>query len=163
SLLDYETQASHSVTVRVTEGSLTYDRTYTIALSNLTLEADASAPASASTLEDTARTFSSAGGNAVTVSDGTASDTRMQVSLSVSQVVLTLSQTTGLTVVSGSNASSAMVLDGTESALNAALNGMTYTPTANYAGSDTLLVTTSASADLAARYTFDAGTVTDTA
>lgn len=162
-LLDHETQPTHSITVRVTEGTLSHDRVYTIVLGNLALEVDASGPASASTAEDTARVFSAAGGNAVTVSDGTAGDTRLQVSLSVSHGTLTLFQTTGLTIVSGANGSSAMVLDGLESALNAALDGLTYAPASHYFGSDTLNVTTSLSADLAALYTFDGGTLEDTA
>lgn len=162
--LNYGAGVPHTLTVRVTEGSLTYDRTYTVVLTDEVVEVSASTPGAQSVAEDATLTFSSGGGNAISVSDGSgASNTRLQVSLSVSQGTLSLSQTTGLTIVSGANGSAEMVVDGTESALNAALAGMTYTPTAQYAGSDTLQVTTSLSAELAARYTFDTGSVADSA
>ncbi|MFO1321692.1 MAG: DUF4347 domain-containing protein [Burkholderiales bacterium] len=163
SLLDDETAATHTLNVRVTEGTQTYDKAYTVTLVNQSEEIANTVPGAQATNEDTAKTFSSAGGNAITVSDGTATNARLQVSLSVSNGTLTLSQTTGLTLVSGSNGSAAMVIDGTESAIDAALDGMSYLPTADYAGSDTIQVATSLAADLQAWYTFDAGTAADSA
>ena len=111
--------------------------------------------------EDGTLVFSAANGNAVTVSDGSAADGRVQVTLSVTGGTLTLAQTAGLTIVSGANASATMVIDGLESAVNAALNGLSYAPSANYHGGANLQVTTALAADLSGHYTFDTGTAAD--
>ena len=79
----------------------------------------------------------------------------MQVTLSANDGVLTLSQTTGLTFVNGSNGTSTFTFNGTESDINAALEGMTFTPNADFNGSVTLNVTTALAADLVGRYTFE--------
>ena len=54
-----------------------------------------------------------------------------------------------------------MVINGTESNINAALNGLTFTPTANYNGSANLQITTALFADQEGLYTFNAGNATD--
>lgn len=120
-------------------------------------------PAAQTLAEDGSLVFSGASGNAVTVSDGVAGDNRLRVSLTVTPGILTLSQTTGLTVVSGANGSATMVIDGTESAVNAAMNGMTYVPDAQYHGPAQLQVGNVLAADLEGLYTFDAGTAADRA
>jgi hypothetical protein len=83
------------------------------------------------------------------------------VYLQVNHGTLTLSQTTGLTIPGGANGSGFMVLQGTESDINAALEGLTYTPTADYNGSDSLTVTTSLGANLEGHYTFEGGNAVD--
>ena len=163
SLLDYETAISHDVTVEVTDAAgNTYSETLTISVDNV-LEPYQSIPLSTQNVdEDGLLTFSSGGGNAIVVSDTLGStNTPLQVFLSVSNGTLTLSQTTGLSIPGGSNGSSFMTIQGTESDINAALEGMTYTPTAHYNGSDTLTVTTSLGADLQGHYTFEGGTASD--
>ena len=67
-------------------------------------------PAAQTLAEDGSLVFSAANGNAVTVSDGVAGDNRLRVSLTVTPGILTLSQTTGLTVVSGANGSTGIAL-----------------------------------------------------
>ncbi|NCW43878.1 MAG: tandem-95 repeat protein, partial [Actinobacteria bacterium] len=64
---------------------------------------------------------------------------------------------TGLSFSVGSNGSASMTFTGTKSAINTALATLTYAPTANYNGSDTLTITTS---DLG--HTGSGGTLTDT-
>jgi len=60
SLLDYESAASHSVTVRVTDsGGLTYDETFTITLTNVN-EVPTSADATVTINEDTSHTLTTA-------------------------------------------------------------------------------------------------------
>ena len=103
--------------------------------------------------EDTSLVFSAAGGNAVNVTDGTTANAMLRVQLTVTNGIFTLSQTTGLSFISGANGSSTMTVQGLESDINAALAGSTYTPTANYNGSANLQVTTTA--DVVAEYTFD--------
>jgi hypothetical protein len=94
------------------------------------------APASVTTDEDTAFFFS--GSNVISVADVDAETGTLEVSLSVSQGVLKLATLSGITVMSGADNSASMVIRGTLAALNAALNGLRYTPALNYNGSDTL-------------------------
>ena len=160
SLIDYETATSHNVDVQVTDAAgNSYSETMSITIDN-GLEAIQTVPAAQTIDEDTTLTFTSGTATEVSVTDtvGT-TDSRMRVTLSVNDGVLTLSQTTGLTIVEGANGSGSLVIDGTESDINAALNGMTFTPDANFNGSVTLDMSTSLSADLDAHYTFGSGTV----
>jgi ELWxxDGT repeat protein len=94
------------------------------------------APASVTTDEDTALFFS--GANVISIADVDAGAGTLEVSLSVSQGVLKLATLSGITVMSGADNSASMVIRGTLAALNAALNGLRYTPALNYNGSDTL-------------------------
>ncbi len=163
SLLNFETQPSHTVTVRVTDGNgATFDRAFTIALNNLSIEPTNSIPTSPSTNEDIALVFSAGNGNAITVTDQNgATNSRMQVSLSVPTGTLTLSQTTGLTITGGSNGSGGMVIVGTESDINAALNGLTFTPVSNLNGNVNLVIETALAADMQGWYTFEGGSAND--
>ena len=99
-----------------------------------------SAPASASLAENGSLTFSSANGNAISVTDASAGTNADSLTLSVSHGTLTLSTTSGLTFTSGSNDSSSFTVTGTVSSLDAALAGLVYQPTAGYAGSDSLAI-----------------------
>ncbi len=158
SSLDYETATSHNITVEVTDSnSGSYDEILTITIDN---GADAIhvVPGAQSVDEDNVLTFSS--GNAVTVSDGlSGSDLPLQVSLSVNDGVLFLSQTNGITFVEGVHGNDSFVINGTESAINAALHGMTFQPNAEFSGNVTLTMTTALTADLAGHYTFESATV----
>jgi hypothetical protein len=51
---------------------------------------------------------------------------------------LTLSTTNGLTFTSGNNGTSSFTVSGNLTNLSAALNGLTYQPTLNYFGADSL-------------------------
>ena len=103
-----------------------------------------SIPGAQSTNEDTPRVFSVGNGNLISISDVDAGSASVQVSLSVSNGTLSLSSITGLSFSVGDGTGDAsMVFSGTISAINTALAGLTYTPTANYNGSDTLSITTS--------------------
>ncbi len=163
SLLDYETTASHSVTVRVTDiDGNTYDEAFTISLKDVVIEPTANVPGAQSTNEDTSLVFSSGNGNAVTVTDQNAgTDSLLQVTLSVTNGTFTLSQTTGLTFVAASNGSSSITVNGTESDINAALEGSQYDPTTDYTGSANLQVTASLDANLGGLYTFEGGSAND--
>ena len=99
-------------------------------------------PGSQSTNEDTARVFSSGNGNQILIADFEPTATT-EVTLSVTNGALTLSQLTGLTFLTGDGTSDAtMTFYGSISNINSALNGLSYSPTANYNGSATLTLTT---------------------
>src|SRR5262249_37972947 len=93
-------------------------------------------------VEDTTKTFSSANGNAIRLTDVDAGDAVVQLQLSV-MGFLTFPTTAGLTFVNGSNGSSFMTVRGTLADLNTALDGLVYRPGANLNGDYTLSVMTS--------------------
>lgn len=161
---DFESATSHDVAVNVAESSgESYTQTIAIAVGNR-IDANQSVPGAQSVDEDIALVFSASSlpANAVTVSDSIAgSDSPLQVSIDVDSGVLTLSQTTGLSIIEGSDGSAFMTIDGLESAINAAFEGMTFTPDSNISGSVALNIATSLSADLQAHYTFENGNAID--
>jgi len=101
-------------------------------------------PGPQTTNENTALTFSVANDNHVLTSDVDAGTNPVKVTLSVvPNGALTLSQTTGLTFLSGDGTNDAtMTFTGTISNVNAALNGMSFTPNTNFSGIATLTVIT---------------------
>ncbi|QAY77378.1 tandem-95 repeat protein [Sphingosinicella sp. BN140058] len=95
--------------------------------------------------EDGTRTFNTANGNLISVSDVDADPTSqsLQVTVAVVHGTLTLSGTAGLSFSVGDGTGDAtMTFTGTANAINAALNGLVYTPTLDYYGADTLTLTT---------------------
>ena len=85
-------------------------------------------------------TFSSAGGNAIVINNpGEPSDGIVYINLSATYGTLTLSQTTGITFTNGLvNGGSELQFQGTLADVNAALDGMVYTPDQGFVGVDTV-------------------------
>jgi VCBS repeat-containing protein len=100
-------------------------------------------PGAQSTNEDTAKTFSSGGGNLIAISDVDADTGNVTTQVSVTNGIVTLNGTSGLSVDAGANGSSTVTVTGTLSNVNIALNGLQYTPASNFNGSSTLTVNTS--------------------
>ncbi|WP_297696753.1 DUF2341 domain-containing protein, partial [uncultured Eudoraea sp.] len=119
-------------------------------------------PAAQSTDVDTTLTFSVANGNPVSIGNDSGAITTVE--LSVANGTLTLAQTTGLTIDAGADGSATMTVTGTVEDINAALDGLQYTPTTSYVGSDTLTVVSSEDgtqildidSNLLGRYQFEA-------
>ncbi|AFM28093.1 polysaccharide deacetylase family protein [Desulfomonile tiedjei] len=100
-------------------------------------------PGSQSINEDTVLTFSAANGNAISISDVDAGTEPVRVTLTATRGKLTLSGTTGLTFSTGDGtADTTMTFTGSIDDINAALNGMNFTPNANYAGAATVKIVT---------------------
>lgn len=102
------------------------------------------APASRTVQEDNALVFSTATSTAITVADLDAAEGTglLTVTLGVTNGTLTLSGTTNLSFSTGTGtADSSMIFTGTAAAINTALNGLTYNPTADFNGSSTLSIT----------------------
>ncbi|QSB00441.1 DUF4347 domain-containing protein [Methylomonas sp. EFPC1] len=121
-------------------------------------------PAAQTTNEDTAKVFSSANGNAITITDADAGGANNEITLTATNGTLTLGGTTGLTFIAGDGtADNTMRFRGTASAINTALNGLSFTPTAEYSGGATLTLATKDSVllsldidtGLLGRYAFD--------
>ncbi|HEY0113227.1 MAG TPA: tandem-95 repeat protein, partial [Allosphingosinicella sp.] len=107
--------------------------------------------------EDGTKVFNAANSNLISITDVDDEAGPITVTLSVLNGVLTLSGTGGLTFSDGDGLSnSTMTFSGTAVDINAALNGLSYTPGSNYAGGDTLTVT---SKDSGANLSETSGTV----
>ena len=85
-------------------------------------------PGSQDVNEDVALTFSTGDGNAISVADPDAGSAAVQVALTATHGILTLSGTTGLTLTGGANGSARVTFRGTLAAVDAALDGLTFTP-----------------------------------
>jgi len=161
SLIDFEAAPAHNIEVQVTDASgSSYTDTLLITVDN-GIEPTQVVPGAQSTTEDMPLVFSISNGNAITVSDTVATNnTRLQVFISTNNNgTLTLSQTEGLSILGGSNGGTFMTIQGTESDLNAAFEGMIFHPASDFAGSVTLDITTSLAADMAGHYTFETATI----
>ena len=96
-----------------------------------------------STNEDTPLVFSTANGNAISVSDVDAGTSPVQVTLTATHGVLTLAGTTGLSFVSGDGtADASMSFTGELTDINAALDGLGFAPDLNYNGAASVQITT---------------------
>lgn len=101
-------------------------------------------PGAQTTAYETALVLANATSNAPSLADATAGGATMQMILSVTNGTLTLPGTTGLTFLVGDGTDeSAMTFCGNISAINAALNGLSFTPTAAYSGPALLTMTSS--------------------
>jgi Putative Ig domain len=82
--------------------------------------------------------FSAANSNAVTVTDVNAGTAADRLTLSAANGTIKLGTTSGLHVIAGANKSSSMTISGTVAHLNAALNGLIFTPAAGFVGNASL-------------------------
>jgi len=99
-------------------------------------------PGTQSLVEDNTLTFSTANGNAIRLTDVDAGNQLVELRLSVNGF-LTFPTTTGLTFVTGVNGGNLIVVRGTLTDLNAALDGLVFRPGTNFTGNYSLQVRTS--------------------
>lgn len=101
-------------------------------------------PGAQTTPEDTALVFNAANSNLIRATDIDADPAGIRVTLGVSAGVLSLPQIANLVFSQGTGTGNAlMTFEGTTTAVNAALAGLTYQPPQNFSGSATLTITTS--------------------
>jgi hypothetical protein len=98
------------------------------------------APSTASVEENAALTFSATNGSSISLTDAAVSASSDSLTLTVTHGKLTLGSTNGLTFSAGSNGSASMTIEGALPNLNAALIGLTFTPSTGYSGSASLAV-----------------------
>jgi autotransporter-associated beta strand protein len=100
-------------------------------------------PGPQTTVEDTPLVFSTAAGNPISVADPDAGIYPVEVTLSASHGTLTLSGTGGLSITTGDGTDdSVMVFSGSLADINAALDGLTFTPEFDHSGPAGLTITT---------------------
>ncbi|MBF9220547.1 IPT/TIG domain-containing protein [Hymenobacter ruricola] len=99
----------------------------------------ATVPATQTTAEDTPLTFSTANNNLLSVADVDAGTGNLEITLTGANGTFSLSRTTGLTFTIGDGtADASMKFRGTLTNINAALNGLVFTPTLNFNGTASL-------------------------
>ncbi len=99
-------------------------------------------PGAQATGTNTDLVFSALNANQIRVTDG--DNTNLTVTLTVTNGTLTLAGTSGLTFSTGDGtADTTMTFIGLPSAINAALDGLIYKPTAGFTGSSTFTILTS--------------------
>jgi hypothetical protein len=95
-------------------------------------------PGTLSLNENAAIVFSAANSNAVTVADVNAGTTADRLTLTAANGTIKLATTSNVHIIAGANKSSSMTISGTVAHLNAALNGLTFTPAAGFVGNASL-------------------------
>ncbi|NMY52971.1 putative Ig domain-containing protein [Pseudomonas sp. WS 5011] len=166
SISDINTFISAAGVVFTTASSVTSDVTLTIEINDggnsgsggaltdsttLTLDVTAvndapvnSIPAAQSVDQDASLVFSNGNGNQISIGDVDAGANSVEVTLSVTNGVLTLAGTAGLSFTTGDGtADSSLVFSGSITDINAALATLTYSPTSGYNGAAVLSITTS--------------------
>jgi hypothetical protein len=119
---------SATFSYKVTDGTSTTTTSATLDITPVNDAPQNTVPAVQAIAEDAALTFTTL---AVSDVDGDA----LAVTLTAQNGALTLSRTTGLSFGAGDGTADAtMTFTGTTAAINAALNGMKFVPTANYSG-----------------------------
>jgi surface-anchored protein len=130
----------YAVTVRfsgtLTAGGFTEAVTYYFAVDPANAAPVNTAPATATTARDTAVSLTG-----VSVADSDPHANPARVTLTATNGTVAAPPAAGVTVVSNTGAE--LVLEGATAALNAALAGLTFTPTAGFAGAATVAVRTS--------------------
>jgi hypothetical protein len=100
-------------------------------------------PGAQTVAEDTDLVLSTANTNRISIADPDAGTANVKVTLTVTNGDLTLSSTTGLTFTTGDGTDdTTMTFTGTIAAINTALDGLRFSPTANFNGTATLTITT---------------------
>ena len=131
------------ITVTVTDDlGATVTEQFTVTVNTVNDPPVNSVPGAQAVNEDNNLSFSTSGGNAISVSDLDAGTSNLQVALSTTDAVLTLAGTAGLTFQAGGNGSAAMTFAGTATRINAALDGLVFAPDLHFNGSSSVLIVT---------------------
>ncbi len=127
-----------SFTYTVTSGGVTETTTVSVIVDPVNDAPVTNVPAGQTTNEDVPRVFSTANGNAITVSD-VDGDT-LTVTLSGTNGALMLGTVAGVTV--SGNGTGTVTVSGSAAAITSALNGLSFAPAADYNGLAGITVTT---------------------
>ncbi len=130
-----------TVTYTLTDGTATTTATLNITVNPVNDAPFITAPTSVQvTNEDTSKVFSVLRGNSIATGD--IDSPNLTTTLNVDHGTLTLGPLAGGVTVTG-NGSGSLILSGSSAAISAALQGLTYKPTADYNGTDLLKITSS--------------------
>ncbi|MBK9522813.1 MAG: tandem-95 repeat protein [Rhodocyclaceae bacterium] len=127
-----------SFTYTVTSGGVTETATANITITAVNDAPVNTVPGAQVGAEDTALVFSSGNGNLITVADVDGGS--LTTTVSIANGTLTATTFAGATITN--NGTGTVTIAGTAAAINGALAGLSYTPTADYNGAATLTVVT---------------------
>ncbi|MGO4643276.1 beta strand repeat-containing protein, partial [Mesorhizobium sp. 2RAF45] len=126
----------------VSDGSLTDTAVLTVTINGANDAPVNTVPGTQTTNEDTAKVFSSANGNQISIFDP--DNTTHTVTLSVPNGAITLNGTSGLSFTVGDGtADGTMTFSGTDANINAALNGLSFLANPNFNGAAAIQIITS--------------------
>ena len=134
--------ASRTITFTASDGiSVPGSATRGIAITAVNDAPINTVPGPQTTNEDTAKVFSSGNANQISVGDVDLGANPIKITLTSSNGTLTLSTIAGLSFTTGDGTDDAvMVFTGSLASVNTALNGMSFTPTANFNGAASLQI-----------------------
>jgi VCBS repeat-containing protein len=166
-VFNYATKSSYTVRVRSTDlGGLFTEKQFTITVNPLNSPPVNSVPGAQTVNEDTDLVFSTANGNAISISDPDAGTGDVKVSLEVLSGTVTYPTTAGLTFVDGtSNGQASVNVTGSIANINAALNGLKYRGDLNFnstRGAEALTIVTNDQSASAGGPLFDSDSVSIT-
>jgi hypothetical protein len=139
SLLDFEANATHTITVLVTDGGgLTFSKSFTVNVVNVNEAPLNSVPGAQTVNEDTPLAFN----GPRTISVANLEGATATVQLTVANGTLSVSLAGGAAISAGANGTPTLTLLGNQTQINAALATLVYQGAADYFGSDTLTVFT---------------------
>jgi hypothetical protein len=136
----------------ITPGSVATPVPYTLFVNGLPCAAAAAVnqppvnnvPGAQSVIQNSQLVFSTATGNAISISDPDAGVNPVQETLTATNGTLTLGTTASLSFIVGNGTGNTiMTFTGTIAAINTALNGLTYRPNSNFNGAANITVNTS--------------------
>ena len=130
---------TYAFDVRVSDGIGLDAETIQVTVSEMNEAPVNGVPAAQTTREDQVLVFTTANGNLISVSDP--DNGTLTVTLAVTNGTLILSGTTGLTGLTG-NGTGTVSFSGTMADINLSMIGLSYLPTPNFNGGDTLTLTT---------------------
>jgi hypothetical protein len=117
------------------DGSAPQSATFTLTVDPVNDAPVQALPGNRSIGLDTPLVFGAAGGNAISVSDPDGTDRVVQITVWADRGTVTLARTTGLTLDLGTGTNDeVMTFTGTVADVNAALDGLTYTPDEGFRG-----------------------------
>jgi CSLREA domain-containing protein len=133
--------ASRTITFGASDGISTGTATRGISITAVNDAPVNTVPAAQTTNEDTAKVFSSGNGNQISVADVDLGANSIKITLTGTNGTMTLSTIAGLSFITGDGTDDAtMMFTGTLSAVNTALNGMSFQPTPNFNGAASLQI-----------------------
>jgi len=121
-------------------GALTDTDTVAITVININRPPVHTVPNTQMILEDTSLVFSTGNGNAISVTDNDSGTLDVVSVIAVQNGTLTFPATPGLTI--SGNGTAQVTVTGAVATISMGLNGLQYSPTLNFAGTDTLTIVT---------------------
>ncbi|HKP80856.1 MAG TPA: Ig-like domain-containing protein, partial [Pyrinomonadaceae bacterium] len=134
--------ASRTIQFSVTDGFTIGSATRGIDITAVNDAPVNTVPAAQTTTEDTPKVFSNGNGNQISVADVDLGANPIKITLTATNGTISLSTTAGLTFTPPADGTddTTMVFTGTLAAVNTALNGLSFNPTAGFSGAASLQI-----------------------